>query len=115
MIDFLEEVVDIPNGIPFAMKGMSLISLMESLCNDKFLSCCTDFEGDKSIDLRLNWFPFCSLSSLFELVEQSSLKLKFGLILLFDNAVVLITASAQTSKASRAPSYPQLSSVAPKN
>jgi hypothetical protein len=103
-IDFFEEVVDIPNGIPFAMKGVSFISLMESLCNDKLLSCCPNLEGDKSIDLRLNWLPFSTLFSLLELVAQSSLKLKFWLVLPFDVAVVLMTAIAQTSKASRAPS-----------
>ena len=64
-------------------------------------------DGDNNIDFRL--FPellFGALNSLLEVANVFSLVVELKLTLLGDNADVFLTAKAQTSKASRAPSYP---------
>ena len=107
-IDFLDDVVDIPNGIrSFPLKEQSLMSPIDVLCCDK--SCCwlPNLDGDNKIDfLLLPWLPLGVLYSLFEVIEPLSRDPELRLILLLDKTGVFMTAKAQTSNASRAPSNP---------
>ena len=48
-MDFLEDVVDMPNEIPLVINVGSVISLTESLRSDTLQSC-PNFEGDIRID-----------------------------------------------------------------
>ena len=48
-MDFLEDVVDIPIGIPFVVKAGSVMSFIESL-RSEMLQLCPNFEGDIKID-----------------------------------------------------------------
>ena len=105
-MDFLEDVVDMPNEIPLVINVGSVISLTESLRSDTLQSC-PNFEGDIRMDFLFDWWDFCCWFSLFPTFFDISRGLT-----LFDSKVdVLITASAHTSKASLAPSYPHLLSI----
>ena len=48
-MDFLEDVVDMPNEIPLVINVGSVISLTESLRSDTLQSC-PNFEGDIRMD-----------------------------------------------------------------
>ena len=111
-IDFLDDVVDIPSGFrSFPLKDeSSWMSPIDALCCDKFEPCwcpAPNLDGDNNIDFRLlPWLLFDALNSLLEVAEIFSLVTEPKSILLGDKADVFLTAKAQTSKASRAPSYP---------
>ena len=102
-MDFLEDVVDIPIGIPFVVKVGSVMSFIESLRNE-MLQLCPNLEGDIKIDFLFDWLFFSCLFSLFR--EIATLSFPFVFLWEFFVAKVadFITASAQTSKASRASS-----------
>ena len=109
-MDFLEDVVDMPNDIPLVINVGSVISLTESLRSDTLQSC-PNFEGDIRMDFLFDWWDFFCLFSLLATFFEVSLLFMSGLTLFDSKFGVFITASAHTSKASLAPSYPHLLSI----
>ena len=109
-MDFLEDVVDMPNEIPLVINVGSVISFTESLRSDTLQSC-PNFEGDIRMDFLFDWWDFFCLFSLLATFFEVSLLSMSGLTLFDSKFGVFITASAHTSKASLAPSYPHLLSI----
>ena len=105
LIDFFEDVVDIPIRPTLDTKPILFIFLTEpsKLVEDvSFSFPCLELVNNT--DFRFDWLVFDNLISLPQDVKLSSPKWPSDLKLKFDGTDVRIVAKAQTSNASRAPS-----------